>query len=213
MRHFNRKSVLMIRCINLHKALALLCVFAILNAGCATPPIPSGTHTWTKPCNDCVPGIRNFAKVSDVLWRGNHPSRQGFINLERMGIKTVVSLRYFHNDCALLKGTNLKYIRIPASAYDPREEELVKFLKVVEDPDNWPVFVYCSRGNDRTGYVVAAYRLVIENWGLNDAIAEMFDFHYLPMWSGILKSVSSLDVERIKEKLKAEPKPRLYRCE
>lgn len=130
-----------------------------------------------------------------------------------MGVKTVVSFRHFHDDCALLKGTKLKYLRIPAHGFHPKEKDLVKFLKVLEDPDNWPVFVHCYKGDDRTGYSVAAYRMVKENWNPDDAIEEMFNFRYNRIWFTVPGFLRRLNVEKIKEKTKAEPKPRFEDCE
>lgn len=176
-------------------------------------PTTTPTHTLAKPCDKCVLGVKDFAKVSDVLWRGAQPTHQGFINLEKMGVMTVVSLRKFHDDCALLKGTNLKYIRIPANGFYPEEENIVKFLKVVEDPDNWPVFVHCSRGGDRTGYSVAAYRMVNENWNSDDVIAEMFNFHYHSIWFTVPGFLRRLDIERVKEEVKVAPEPKFSSCE
>ena len=34
----------------------------------------------------------NFRKVSDALWRGSQPTREGFRNLETAGVKTIVNL-------------------------------------------------------------------------------------------------------------------------
>jgi len=31
---------------------------------------------------------------------------------------------------------------------------------VIQDPENWPVFIHCWKGNDRVGFYVAAYRIV-----------------------------------------------------
>lgn len=191
----------------------LMCVFIMLNVGCAKRPSTMPMHVLAKPCDNCVLGIGNFAKISDVLWRGAQPSHQGFVNLEKMGVKTVVSFRHFHDDCALLKGTNLKYIRIPANGFHPEEEDIVKFLKIIEDPDNWPVFVHCYKGDDRAGYSIAAYRMVNEGWNPDDAIAEMFNFNYNPIWFSIPGFLRRLDLEEIKEKVWTEPKPRFNNCE
>ena len=44
--------------------------------------------------------------------------------------------------------------------------------------------MHCAEGKDRTGYVIAAYRIVEQRWSADDAIQEMFDFHYNPLWFG-----------------------------
>jgi protein tyrosine phosphatase (PTP) superfamily phosphohydrolase (DUF442 family) len=161
----------------------LLCV-AVLSVGCATRPNTIPTHTWEKPCNTCIKGVKNFVKVSPALWRGAQPDpkQDGFRNLENAGVKTIVNLRYDHDDFPFLAGTKLRYFWIKAHAWHPEEEDLVKFLKVLKDEKNWPVFLHCAAGSDRTGYSVATYRIVEQNWTADDAIHEMFDFGYHPWW-------------------------------
>ena len=46
------------------------------------------------------------------------------------------------------------------------------------DPQRWPMLVHCAEGKDRTGYAIAAYRIVEELWDVDSAVQEMFDFHY-----------------------------------
>ncbi|HEY3999736.1 MAG TPA: hypothetical protein VGO93_12760, partial [Candidatus Xenobia bacterium] len=80
------------------------------------------------------PGIRNFAKVSDVLYRGGQPSRDGFVTLQHMGIKTIVDLRWEQNDRHLLKGLGLRYVHMPSFPGIWRENDVQKFLRIVNDP-------------------------------------------------------------------------------
>src|SRR5262245_40879679 len=93
-----------------------LCV-VVFNEGCATRPITPPTHTWAQPCDTCIAGVANFAKVSAALWRGAQPTSEGFRNLEAAGVKTIVNFRHDHDDLPLLNGTNLKYLWIPARAW------------------------------------------------------------------------------------------------
>lgn len=170
--------------------LCLLICVAVLSVGCATCPSTLRTRSWMAPCDTCImercdmciKGVKNFVKVSPALWRGAQPTSEGFRNLQAAGVKTIVNLRHDHDDFPLLACTNLKYFWIKARAWHPKEEDLVKFLKVLEDKTNWPVFVHCAAGSDRTGYSVATYRIVKENWTADDAIHEMFDFGYHPWW-------------------------------
>ncbi len=151
----------------------------------------------------------NFAKISPELWRGAQPTDEGFRNLERAGVRTILSLREHHDDLSLLGGTKLKYLRIPMHAWDPEEAQVVLLLKVFErvlkDPDSRPVFVHCEEGKDRTGYSVAAYRMVFEGWSPNDAIHEMFDFRFNAIWFRNPTFLRRLDVERVRALMKLAP--------
>lgn len=161
----------------------LLCV-AVLSVGCASRPSALRTRSWMTPCDTCIKGVKNFVKVSPALWRSAQPDpkQDGFRNLEKAGVKTIVNLRYDHDDLPFLAGTKLRYFWIKAHAWHPEEEDLVKFLKLLKDEKNWPVFVHCAAGSDRTGYSVATYRIVEQNWTADDAIHEMFDFGYHAWW-------------------------------
>ena len=182
----------------------LLCC-AVLITGCAARPAVSPARNWAEPCDTCVAGVANFAKVSPRLWRGAQPTRAGFRNLEAAGVKTIVSLRGW-DDSSLPDGTKVKYVRIPMVPWAPEEAQVVRLIKVLEsalqDHDRWPVFVHCAAGEDRTGYSVAAYRMVLERWTANDAIHEMFDFGYNPIWSGNPAFLQRLDVERVRALLR-----------
>jgi protein tyrosine phosphatase (PTP) superfamily phosphohydrolase (DUF442 family) len=210
-------------------SLCLLLSVAVLSVGCATRPSVLPTHTWEKPCDTCtcmmehydmcIKGVKNFAKVSSpALWRGAQPDpkQDGFRNLENAGVKTIVNLRYDHDDLPFLAGTKLRYFWIKARAWHPEEEDLIKFLKVLEDKENWPVFVHCAAGKDRTGYAVATYRIVEENWPADDAIHEMFDFGYNPWWfrnPGFLRDKIEEERECIVKKVERACPPRPVKVE
>jgi len=166
-----------------------LVVLAI--AGCATRPTTPSTHTWERPCDNCIAGAPNFSKVTPKLWRGAQPDPrdpQVFERLAKAGVKTVINLRHDHDDFAALQGTQIAYLRIPMRAWRPEEEEMVLFLatlrRLLADPNRWPVYVHCAAGKDRTGYAIATYRIVEQGWDADSAIEEMFDFRYNPIWFG-----------------------------
>jgi len=166
-------------------------IASVLLGGCATHLVSPPTRTWEQPCDVCVPGVANFTKVTDKLWRGSQPDMNDpdiFRKLEQRGVKTVINLRHNHDDFDKLKETNIRYLWIPMRAWHPEEEDLVLFLSALRrafaDPNLWPVFVHCAEGKDRTGYAIAAYRIIEEQWEAEDAIHEMFDFRYNTFWLG-----------------------------
>jgi protein tyrosine phosphatase (PTP) superfamily phosphohydrolase (DUF442 family) len=165
---------------------------------CATAPPAPATISTLVPQDDFCAGVVNFAKVSDALWRGAQPTAEGFRNLEKAGARTVVNLRHDHDDSELLEGTKLKYVWIKSRAWDPDEEDIVSFLKVLQDPRNWPIYVHCAQGRDRTGYCVASYRIVDQGWDAEDAIREMHDFHYNSIWFRNPDFLRELDVKAVR---------------
>jgi tyrosine-protein phosphatase SIW14 len=128
-----------------------------------------------------LPGLPNCYQVTPNLLRGAQPSAEGMRNLETLGIRTVVNLRMFHSDRTKLRGTNLEYEGIFFNPLRPKVKKVVRFLRIVGDPARSPVFVHCNHGADRTGTMVALYRIVFEGWTKEDALKEMreksFGFH------------------------------------
>jgi protein tyrosine/serine phosphatase len=145
--------------------------------------------------------VPNFHKVSDDLYRGAQPSEEGFRQLEKSGIKTVVNLRAFHSDRDKLKGTNLSYEHINMTAWHPENEEVARFLKIATDANLMPVFVHCQRGADRTGTMCAIYRVAVHGWSKDEAIEEMTkgEFGFYSMWQNLIDYIRGLDIQKIKQ--------------
>ena len=165
---------------------------------------PTTRPATTKPAATqpiVIPGVMNFARVSANLYRGAQPTGEGFAELKKRGIRTVVDLRSFHGDRELLKGLGMRYVRIYCKTWHPEEEDTIKILKVIEDPANWPVFVHCQQGADRTGCAVAAYRVVNEGWTMEEARREMEAFGFHRIWREISGYLRRFDVEAMKKKV------------
>jgi len=164
-----------------------------------TAPAATTSRQWAVEIN--LPGAPNLHKVSDDLYRGAQPSDEGFRQLEKMGIKTVVNLRSSHSDQDKLKGTNLGYEHIPMTAWHPENEDVLRFLKIVTDPNRTPVFVHCQHGADRTGTMCAIYRIAVQGWTKDEAIGEMTkgDFGFHGIFENLVDYIHGLDVEKIKQ--------------
>ncbi len=155
---------------------------------------------WAQPL--AVDDLPNLHKVSDILYRGAQPEAVGFKKLKEMGIKTVINLRKFHSDRDEIDDLVFNYQHIYMTAWHPEEKELVKFLRIVSDPSNQPVFVHCQHGADRTGTMCALYRLAINGWSKKQALDELTQggFGYHPIWKNLEKYILELDVEDVKQK-------------
>jgi tyrosine-protein phosphatase SIW14 len=57
-----------------------------------------------------------------------------------------------------------------------------RVVALMADPANRPLFVHCRQGHDRTGIIVAAYRMKEEGWHLAAAEAEMEAFGFNKVW-------------------------------
>ena len=153
---------------------------------------------WAKPLE--LTGVPNLYKVSDELYRGAQPSNEGMRQLEKLGIKTIINLRSVHSDTDEIENTGLSYEHIRMLTWNTQDEDVVRFLKIVTDSNNTPVFVHCQYGADRTGTTCAIYRIAVEGWNKNEAIKEMteggFGFHSI--WTNLVDYIQNLDIEKIK---------------
>jgi protein tyrosine/serine phosphatase len=155
---------------------------------------------WAEPI--ALSGLPNLHKVSKDLYRGAQPTAEGMKQLEKIGIKTVINLRYMHSDRDEIKGTALSYEQINMTTLNIEDKDVIRFLRVVTDPNRTPVFVHCQHGADRTGTMCAIYRIIIQGWSKDEAIEEMtkggFGFHSI--WRNLPNYVRKLDVQDIKNR-------------
>lgn len=135
--------------------------------------IPVGASPSLRQAAALIP---NLSVVSANLVRGAQPSVPALSLLKSAGIKTIVNLRnediLVAQEGAAAKRAGLNYVNIPMALFEtPTKQQFQKFLNIV-DKDG-PVFVHCQKGEDRTGTMVAVYRMARENWDPNRAYREM----------------------------------------
>ena len=121
--------------------------------------------------------LPNFQRVNEALFRGGQPKAGGYEMLSQMGIKTVVNLRDDDSRAKEeefeVKQAGLKYFNVPLRRLGPpKDEKIEALLSIITNPANQPVFVHCAHGADRTGVVIAAYRISRDGWTFDQAKAE-----------------------------------------
>lgn len=170
-------------------AAALLCA-ASLPAGAQTAAAtasaaPSSATPTATAQRLSVSGVHNAGKVTDSLYRGAQPAQKGFAELKRLGVTTVVNLRTgWQGSTAERKEVEtlgLRYVNIPVGGWSPPSNaQVAQFLSLVKNSDGQKVFVHCHFGDDRTGVMIATYRIAVEHWTADQAVQEMrsFGFHY-----------------------------------
>jgi protein tyrosine/serine phosphatase len=147
------------------------------------------------------PGLPNLHKVNDQLYRGAQPEPEGYQELAKMGVKTVICLRDSDPDLKAIQAAKLELVHIPIKTWYPKNEQAVKFLKTVTDVAKQPIYVHCKHGSDRTGTMCAIYRVAVDGWSKNDAIQEMTkgDFGFHPVWTNLIRFIRKLDIDSLKK--------------
>ena len=176
------------------------------SAGAWAGPSDTGRSSGVVPVEGL--GLSNTYQVSETLYRGSQPTPDGFRTLQRLGIRTVVNLRLNHSDVDEIQASGVgpeafAYEHIRMAAWDADEAEVLAFLRIATTPASAPIFVHCEHGSDRTGAMVAAYRVVVQGWSKEAAIREMrdgpFGFHWI--WQGLPRFIERMDVARYRKKL------------
>jgi protein tyrosine phosphatase (PTP) superfamily phosphohydrolase (DUF442 family) len=156
--------------------------------------------TWAKDVE--LDGVPNLHQVAPGFYRSAQPSAEGFANLsQKLGVKSIVSLRAFHPDDVLAGGHHLMLTRIPIHTWHIEEEDVVKALRaVLRARKQGPVLLHCQHGADRTGLISALYRIIVQGWSKKDALAEMRggEFGYHAVWGNIPRYLKTADINALK---------------
>ena len=102
-----------------------------------------------------------------------------------MGVKTIVDLRGEGISEAveqkMVKNNGMNFLSLPLNGHlAPTPDQIAKALEILNDPAKWPVFVHCRRGADRTGTIMACYRIAHDHWDNQKALEEAKSFDMDP---------------------------------
>jgi protein tyrosine/serine phosphatase len=135
-----------------------------------------------------VPGIKDFGKVNDFLYRGAQPKPEGIEELKKLGVNVIVDLR---GERSGLRKTEKEHaeslgmtlVSLPGYGWaSPKDEEVAQFFALVRERPRKKIFIHCWLGGDRNGLFVAAYRITFEGWTPEHALQEMRAFHFNEFW-------------------------------
>src|ERR1700683_4376765 len=76
-----------------------------------------------------APGVPNFHQVDDHIYRGAHPTLEGFKSLARIGIRTVVDLRGGRelggDEQTIVEAAGIHYVHVPlAGLAAPSDDQI-----------------------------------------------------------------------------------------
>jgi len=170
-------------------AMALALYFTAVAVGC------SAHHKQTLAVNPpafaekiYVPGVSDFGRINDFLYRGAQPKDEGVEQLKKLGIDTIIDLRgelhgLIEKEGRHAESLGMRFINLPGSGWaTPKDEEIAKFFSLLRERPRRKIFIHCWLGGDRSGMFIAAYRIAFDGWSPQQAIQEMRSFHYLHFW-------------------------------
>lgn len=156
------------------KIIVLLFSFLFL-FGCASAQLDHSQGYQIKP-------------VADGIYRGPRPTAENLQYLKTMGVRSILDLE---NDSdaisaekAIAGELGIKFESLPMSeVFAPSPEKILLAVDKLKTLPR-PVLVHCRKGHDRTGYVIASYRILEQQWDLNNAFRECLDMGHSPLYDG-----------------------------
>jgi tyrosine-protein phosphatase SIW14 len=121
--------------------------------------------------------VRNLGMVNDHLLRGAEPNRKAIDELGSAGVKFIIDLREPGPGTELEKqeanNLGIGYRNVPFPPVSaPSQSQIRTVMDLLAENNSQTVFVHCRRGKDRTGTVVACYRIQHDGWNNQKALEE-----------------------------------------
>lgn len=180
--------------------LAALACFAFVGSalGAPAPARPAG---WAVAVE--AKGVTNFYRVEPDLYRSARPSPEGYRELAALGVKTILDVESAGDD-GVAAGTSIRLFHVPMSAFGLRDDRVLEAMRILADPANRPIVIHCHHGADRTGAMMALYRVVVEGWSKDDALREMNEggYHHSSLWENLDRYVRTANIDALRKELK-----------
>lgn len=98
----------------------------------------------------------------------------------------------------------MRHVGIPWYCFHPRDADIARFLKLTPENRGKKISVHCQTGDDRTGMMIAAYRMAEQGWTAQEAMREMEAFGFTSSHYVICPGLSSYEAE-FPERFKTSP--------
>jgi protein tyrosine/serine phosphatase len=125
--------------------------------------------------------VRNFGQVNQNLFRGGMPTGDALQELKALGVGLIIDLREEgaarQAEKEKVEQLGMRYEHVPMRALSaPRPSDIQQVLSLILRDPSAKVYVHCLRGKDRTGTVIACYRIQHDGWDNERALAEAKDY-------------------------------------
>lgn len=169
-------------------------------AGAQKAGAPERNPDWATP----LPHVSNLHQVTPALYRSARLDSVDVAQLQALGVKTVISLRSFHSDTDILQGSGIRTVRIPINTWAIREKHVIEAMRTIRAAEQeGPVLLHCLHGADRTGMMIAMYRMLYQGWPRDKAVDELKNggYGYHAVWKNIERYLSRVDVEQLRARI------------
>lgn len=189
-----------------------LCIgFLTLQLGaCITSPAIAPEQrpaTW----GQLISKADNFYQIADDVFRSEQPSAELLPQLQAHDISIVINLRSRNTDAVIFQQqSNIRLVHIPIHTWAMSREDLLQVMQTIQraKSENKKVLIHCYHGSDRTGASLAMYRIIFEQWRIEQAVQEMKqgDYGFHVIWKNIDALFTPENVKWIQQQL-SNPSP------
>lgn len=145
--------------------------------------------------------FQNLHEVSDSIYRSDQPDSLSIVYLENHHFRSILNLKTKQTD-SLLKTGDLHLYFVKMHAERIQKKQVLAALKVLRDAPK-PLVIHCRSGSDRTGLIIALYRIIFQDYTKEQAIDELkngnFGFH--PIFFNIPRFIKKINVEEWRAEL------------
>lgn len=186
---------------NPFKNTGLLFLLAVSITACSTKPL-HGPRPSDWAVKQSHTPFHNFYKLNERIYRSEKPSPKDFQYVQQAGIQSVLDLRLQHKDVQAANGLALHLYHVPMKSKYISDQMIIDAMKIIKDAPK-PLLIHCAHGSDRTGVVIAMYRILFQGWTKNAAIQEMqqggYHFHWIH--KNLVRYIQSTDIKQLKESI------------
>lgn len=152
-----------------------------------------GCHTFVSRGSEAGPP--NFGTVNPTFFRGAQPREADLETLRRLGVRTVINLREtadtWADEESKVRALGMDYVAVPMRGLSAPTDAQVAWVLYLIDTRPAPVFVHCEHGADRTGVIVACYRMKTDGWSTERALAEAKTYGFSVFQIGMRRYVQN----------------------
>ncbi len=162
---------------------------------------------WAQPL--VLEGVPNLHRINERLYRSAQPTAVGFRAVESLGVGTVLNLRQYHDDDDEATGIDMVLKHRWVNTSDFGDTEMLDALQTIATA-NSPVLVHCWHGADRTGTVIALYRMVCQSWSREQALDELQhgNYGYHAVFDNIPAYLQQVDIAKLRRQVSGVNCPR-----
>lgn len=148
----------------------------------------------------------NLYAIENNLFRSRQLLAKDYTLLKKLGIKSIVNLRFFNRneDEEVFEGKGFEIINIPMITWNIKPKEVAVALWEIEKrKKRGAVLVHCYHGADRTGVVSAMYRVIYQGWTMEEGKKELMEgpYGFHSIWRNIENFFTQENEEVVRQEL------------